>query len=89
MTYIQRAKNRLQGLADQLLHGGPALKKMKKEILEEVEALAGLEMAAREFLSDWKKGDFKLPKLAQYDAEVLKKKLEVGPKKKSPPPHLN
>ena len=36
---------------------------------------ARIEMTAREFISDWRKGDFDLPKLAQYDAIALENAL--------------
>lgn len=38
-----------------------------------------LEVAAREFLSDWRKGDFCLPSLAARDAEAIEMALLRAP----------
>jgi hypothetical protein len=35
-------------------------------------ALEKIHVAAVEFLNDWKKGDFELPRLAEHDANALK-----------------
>lgn len=40
------------------------------------EALNDIGIAAAEFISDWKKGDFVLPRLAQHDANSLDEKLK-------------
>jgi hypothetical protein len=42
-----------------------------EEFIAYFKAAERLHVAACEFLNDWKKGDFELPKLAQYDAESL------------------
>jgi hypothetical protein len=35
-----------------------------------------LTVAVWEFLSDWRKGDFELPALAQYDAQAMEDAIE-------------